>query len=45
VDEVRAVPEVLDAVTATGFLRAEVDARGFRSGAMNERLPHPERYR
>jgi len=32
-------------VAATGFERAEVDPRGFRSGAMNELLPRPELYR
>ena len=28
-----------------GFGRVEVDPRGFRSGAMNELLPDPVRYR
>jgi uncharacterized protein len=28
-----------------GFRRVEVDPRGFRSGAMNELLPDPVRYR
>jgi uncharacterized protein len=32
-------------VRAEGFAAATVDPRGFRSGAMNERLPDPERYR
>jgi uncharacterized protein len=32
-------------VVASGFGRAEVDPRGFRSGSMNELLPTPERYR
>jgi uncharacterized protein len=36
-------PELLVAVT--GFDRVEVDPRGFRSGAMNELLPDPVRYR
>ncbi|MCL8024173.1 HAD hydrolase-like protein [Nocardioides bruguierae] len=33
------------AVLAVGFADAEVDPRGFRSGAMNELLPDPERWR
>jgi len=32
-------------VRAAGFTEVEVDPRGFRSGAMNELLPDPERYR
>lgn len=36
-------PDLLAAVT--GFDRVEVDPRGFRSGAMNELLPDPARYR
>lgn len=32
-------------VRAEGFDAATVDPGGFRSGAMNERLPDPERYR
>ncbi|WP_138760803.1 ATP-dependent sacrificial sulfur transferase LarE [Modestobacter altitudinis] len=36
-------PELLAAVT--GFDRVELDPRGFRSGAMNELLPGPVRYR
>jgi uncharacterized protein len=36
-------PQLLDAVA--GFGRVEVDPRGFRSGAMNELLPDPVRYR
>ncbi|SFE75395.1 ATP-dependent sacrificial sulfur transferase LarE [Blastococcus tunisiensis] len=36
-------PELLDAVA--GFAAVEVDPRGFRSGAMNELLPDPVRYR
>jgi uncharacterized protein len=36
---------VLDAVRAAGFPDVEVDPRGFRSGAMNELLPDPARYR
>lgn len=36
-------PDLLASVT--GFDRVEVDPRGFRSGAMNEQLPDPARYR
>jgi pyridinium-3,5-biscarboxylic acid mononucleotide sulfurtransferase len=36
---------VLAAVRTAGFDDVEVDPRGFRSGAMNELLPDPERYR
>ena len=36
---------VLDGVRAAGFVRAEVDPLGFRSGAMNELLADPERHR
>jgi len=36
-------PELLSAVR--GFARVELDPRGFRSGAMNELLPDPVRYR
>ncbi|HEX6919498.1 MAG TPA: ATP-dependent sacrificial sulfur transferase LarE [Actinomycetes bacterium] len=42
---VAALPGVPDAVRTAGFDRAEVDPRGFRSGAMNELLPDPSRYR
>jgi uncharacterized protein len=42
-DEVAARPDLLAAVT--GFERVEVDRRGFRSGAMNELLDDPLRYR
>ena len=35
----------LAAVTAGGFASVEVDPRGFRSGAMNELLPDPQRWR
>jgi uncharacterized protein len=34
-----------DAVRGAGFTAVEVDPRGFRSGAMNELLSQPERYR
>jgi uncharacterized protein (TIGR00268 family) len=43
VPEVARRPEVLAAVG--GFDRVELDPRGFRSGAMNELLPDPVRYR
>ena len=39
------LPVVVEAVRAAGFLEVEVDPRGFRSGAMNELLADPERYR
>jgi pyridinium-3,5-biscarboxylic acid mononucleotide sulfurtransferase len=45
VEQVRAVPEVLEALGAAGFTEAVVDPAGFRSGAMNERLAEPDRYR
>jgi pyridinium-3,5-biscarboxylic acid mononucleotide sulfurtransferase len=45
VELVRGLPPVLDAVRDSGFARADVDPRGFRSGAMNERLAEPDRYR
>ena len=38
-------PSVVEAVRDAGFDVAEVDHRGFRSGALNERLPQPERFR
>ncbi len=37
--------EVVAAVVASGFDGATVDSRGFRSGAMNELLADPARYR
>jgi pyridinium-3,5-biscarboxylic acid mononucleotide sulfurtransferase len=43
VDLVAARPDLLDGVE--GFDAVEVDVRGFRSGAMNELLPDPARYR
>jgi uncharacterized protein (TIGR00268 family) len=43
VAEVSARPDVLAAVR--DFDRVELDPRGFRSGAMNELLPDPVRYR
>jgi pyridinium-3,5-biscarboxylic acid mononucleotide sulfurtransferase len=45
VEQARALPAVLEALYEAGFPEAEVDPRGFRSGAMNERLPEPGRYR
>jgi uncharacterized protein len=43
---VEAVDEqVLGAVRAAGFDEVEVDPLGFRSGAMNELLPEPDRFR
>jgi uncharacterized protein len=36
---------VVAAVRAAGFVEVEVDPRGFRSGALNELLPDPARYR
>jgi uncharacterized protein len=43
VGAVAARPELLSCVE--GFPEVELDPRGFRSGAMNELLPDPERYR
>jgi uncharacterized protein len=42
---VAAAPEVLAVVGQAGFDRVELDPRGFRSGAMNERLPDPSPFR
>ena len=36
---------ILAAVREAGFVDAEVDPLGFRSGAMNELLDDPDRYR
>jgi len=36
---------VLAALSQAGFAEAEIDPRGFRSGAMNELLSSPDRYR
>jgi uncharacterized protein len=36
---------VVEAITEAGFTEVEVDPSGFRSGAMNELLPDPDRYR
>ena len=45
VEAALASPAVLDAVREAGFATAELDPKGFRSGAMNERLPEPELFR
>ncbi|HEU4912212.1 MAG TPA: ATP-dependent sacrificial sulfur transferase LarE [Actinomycetes bacterium] len=45
VGRVAAAATVVDAVRTAGFPAVEVDPRGFRSGAMNELLAEPERYR
>ncbi|GAA2759241.1 ATP-dependent sacrificial sulfur transferase LarE [Actinopolymorpha rutila] len=45
VDQVAGMEEAVEAVLAAGFDVAEVDPKGFRSGAMNELLPDPARYR
>ena len=42
---VEAAPTVLTAVREAGFEVAVLDPKGFRSGAMNERLAEPDRYR
>ena len=44
VDDVVARPELLAAVRRD-FSEVEIDPRGFRSGAMNELLAHPQHYR
>jgi pyridinium-3,5-biscarboxylic acid mononucleotide sulfurtransferase len=45
VEAVTALPAVVEAAVAAGFSSARVDPKGFRSGAMNELLAEPERYR
>jgi uncharacterized protein len=45
VEQVAGMEEAIEAVLAAGFDVAEVDPKGFRSGAMNELLPNPSRYR
>ena len=40
-----AAAALTDAVRGAGFPDARLDPRGFRSGAMNERLPDPARWR
>lgn len=44
-EQVSALPHVVRAAVDSGFGEARVDQKGFRSGAMNERLPDPGRYR
>jgi uncharacterized protein len=43
--QVAADAALLGAVRSAGFAEVEVDPRGFRSGAMNELLAEPERFR
>ncbi|MET0642701.1 MAG: hydrolase, partial [Jiangellaceae bacterium] len=45
VGPVSALPAALAAVRDVGFAAVEVDPLGFRSGAMNELLPEPARFR
>jgi len=45
VEAVAAHTAALDAVRGAGFAQVEVDPHGFRSGAMNEMLTRPDRYR
>jgi pyridinium-3,5-biscarboxylic acid mononucleotide sulfurtransferase len=45
VEAATALPAVVEAAVAAGFPSAQVDPKGFRSGAMNELLAEPERYR
>jgi uncharacterized protein len=45
VEQVAGRAELVGAVRAAGFAEVEVDPRGFRSGAMNELLAEPDRYR
>ncbi|MEP7054096.1 MAG: ATP-dependent sacrificial sulfur transferase LarE [Actinomycetota bacterium] len=40
-----AATDVTDAVVSAGFAAAYVDATGFRSGALNELLAEPDKYR
>ncbi len=44
-DRALRLPSVVDAAVGAGFGSARVDEKGFRSGAMNELLAEPERYR
>ncbi len=39
------LPAVVDAAVAAGFPSARLDPKGFRSGAMNELLAEPDRFR
>jgi uncharacterized protein len=45
VREVEACDAALAGVQGAGFVEVEVDPRGFRSGAMNELLAQPDRFR
>ena len=45
VDAVAGLPRASAAVLAAGFASAHIDPAGFRSGAMNELLPEPARWR
>jgi pyridinium-3,5-biscarboxylic acid mononucleotide sulfurtransferase len=45
VGALNALPAALAAVRDVGFAAVEVDPLGFRSGAMNELLPEPARFR
>lgn len=45
VEAAAGVPGLLEAVRGCGFAAAVLDPRGFRSGAMNERLAQPDRWR
>lgn len=45
VEAVANLPGAEAAVRDAGFENVEIDPRGFRSGAMNELLPNPDRYR
>ena len=44
-DRALRLPSVVEAAVEAGFGSARVDEKGFRSGAMNELLAEPERYR
>ena len=44
-DRALRLPSVVEAAVEAGFGSARVDEKGFRSGAMNELLSEPERYR
>jgi uncharacterized protein len=45
VSRVAGAEDVLSVVRAAGYELVEVDPRGFRSGSMNELLPHPDAHR
>jgi uncharacterized protein len=44
-EEAARLPAVVEAAVAAGFPSARLDPKGFRSGAMNERLVEADRYR